>query len=205
MAIDHFIKHKRQINRIDWNFNFLFNDQPQVAALAAQYAPLLDHPGLHKPIPGPWLHGTLLRVGFYEDFTEQEMLKVAALIEPKLAEMQMPKLMLGPWWIWNGNPCLHMVPEEPMRNIFDWVVQALTEVVGPDRLPDKLRYTPHITLAYSKTYDDEVGLYKQLDSKHIKGVGFQANSLSLIKQHIEDDYYAWDIVKDLPIGQTQIQ
>ncbi len=77
MAIDHFIKHKWSRERTDWNFNILFNDQPQVAGLASQYAPLVKHPGLDDPVPGQWLHATVLRVGFLEDFPEAERLAVA--------------------------------------------------------------------------------------------------------------------------------
>ncbi|MFI5271026.1 MAG: 2'-5' RNA ligase family protein [Candidatus Saccharimonadales bacterium] len=203
MAIDHFIKHKAQVGRTDWNFNILFNDQPQVAELVSKYAPLLQHPGLHKPVPDEWLHATVLRVGFLEEFTEAEMLAVVAKLEPKFAIMQMPKLMLGQWWLWGGNPCLHFTPDDPLKGVYDCLIEAVVAVVGEDRWQNQWsdRFMPHITLAYSKTYDDEIGLYKQLQSKSLEGVEIRANNFSLIKQQIVDDYYAWEVVKDLPIGQ----
>jgi 2'-5' RNA ligase len=202
MAIDHFKKYEWQVNRTDWNFNILFNDQPRVAQLATKYEPLIQHSGLHKPVPGQWLHATVLRVGFLEEFTDDEMLAVAEKIEPKLASMKMPQLMLGQWWIWNGGPVLHIAPDMQLQQLFSWLVAALAEVVGKQRLPAKLHFIPHITLAYPKTYDDELDLYKRLQSHQIEGVEIRANSLSLIKQHVEDDYYAWEIVKDIPIGQA---
>ena len=200
MAIDHFDKYRFQQNRIDWNFNILFNDQPQVAELASKYEPLLEHPGLHKPVPGEWLHATVLRVGFLEEFTEAEMLETATLLEQKITEIKMPELMLGQWWLWGGNPVLHITPDDQLQQLFRALIAALTEIVGKERLPEKLQFIPHITLAYSKTYDDEIGLYKRLQDNPIPGVLVRAQRLSLIKQWIEDDYYRWDIVKEIPLS-----
>ena len=201
MAIDHFQKHKWQVGRTDWNFNILFNGQLQVAAYAEEYMPLLNHAGLYKPVPGEWLHATVLRAGFLEDFSKAEMLELAKRLEPKFAAMQMPEFLLGQWWLYGGNPCVHFTPEDPLIEMFNALVGELTALVGKDRLPASLKFTPHVTLAYSKTYDDEAGLFKQLEAKHIKAVPVRAKNLSLIKQHIADNYYVWDIVKDIPLGQ----
>lgn len=234
MAIDHFTKHKEQIGRTDWNFNFLFDDQPQVAELAARYAPLLKHPGLHKPVPGQWLHATLLRVGFVEDFTEAEMLAVADKLEQKLTHTKMPQLILGRrwWWLWNGGPVLGFTPSKQLLQVYGYVLESLIEVVGRDRvpapsipsggrlktmlgypptlfskivgrdrLPRRLQFIPHVTLAYPKTYDDERSLYKQLKAQSVDGVQVRITSVSLIKQRIVDDYYAWEVVRELPIAQ----
>lgn len=203
MATDHFIKHKYARGRTDWNFNILFNDQPQVAAYAAQYHELLDHPGLYQSVPGRWLHATVLRVGFMEDFNEDEMLQVAARLKPKLAAMHMPDFLLGQWWIWGGNPCVHFTPEGPLNELFGIVVDELSAAFGKDRLPHPLIFTPHITLAYSKTYNDEAGLFTQLQTKCIDAVPVQVNSLSLVKQRVVDEYYAWDLVKEIPVGQRR--
>ena len=76
MAIDHFKKHAYQTNKVDWNFNILFNDQPQVAQTAKMYVQALSHPGLYPPIPAKWLHATILRIGLVDDYTKDELLAV---------------------------------------------------------------------------------------------------------------------------------
>lgn len=228
MAIDHFEKHKSRIGRTDWNFNFLFGDQPHVTELANQYAPVLQHPSLHKPVPPEWLHATLLRVGFLEDFTEAEMLAVADKLEAKLAGMDTPTPILGKrWWLWNGGPVLSLTPEKRLHEIFCHLMNSLEEVVGQDRLPlltvpgggthakilntfvrvvgrdrlpVRLQYMPHVTLAYPKTYKDHSSLRKQLKAHPVNGVPIHLQSVALIKQRIVDDYYAWEVVKDVPIG-----
>jgi len=136
MAIDHFTKHSYARKRTDWNFNILFNDQPQVAQLARQYKPLIEHPGLYPPLPAEWLHATVLRVGFLEDFSEAEMLTVADALESKLAHMRMRELLLGQrWWLWNGGPVLSITPQSQLQEIFRQTLDTLATVVGRHRLP----------------------------------------------------------------------
>ncbi|MGI9027946.1 MAG: 2'-5' RNA ligase family protein [Candidatus Saccharimonadales bacterium] len=201
MATDHFIRHKWAKTRTDWNFNILFNDQPQVAAYAQQFHYALKHPGLYQAVPSEWFHATLLRVGFLEDFSETEMLEVAKRLETKFAAIQMPEFLLGQWWLWGGNPCVHFTPEEPLNEMFKVLVDELTAVVGRDRLPGELKFTPHITLAYSKTYDDENGLFQQLQGVKAKAVPISVKRVSLIKQHVENNYYVWEVVKDIDLRQ----
>jgi 2'-5' RNA ligase len=202
MATDHFINHLHARERTDWNFNILFEDQPQVAAYAEQYASLLEHPGLYEPVPGKWLHATVLRAGFIEDFSEAEMLETATVLEPKLATLKLPQLTLGNVFMWDGNPCLRITPDTDLQGVLKLIVRALSEVAGKDRVPQKTGFIPHITLAYSKTYDDEAAVHARLHSEQIADLPIRANSVSLIRQHVEHDYYVWEDVKGLPIGQA---
>lgn len=148
-----------------------------------------------------WLHATILRVGFFDDFSEDEMLTVLHRLEPTLAAMKVPKLLLGQWWIWGGNPCVHFTPDEPLNAIFKEVLSEVSAVVGTDRLAQSLNFIPHITLAYSKTYSDKHGLFIQLQNQRIDAVPVRINRLSLIKQYVIDNYYAWDVIREIPVGQ----
>lgn len=201
MALDHFLKHNLAREKGDWNFNVLFNDQPHVAHYAAQYANALDHKGLHGPVPGAWLHATILRVGFVDDFTEDEMLEVATRLEPELAAMQMPEFLLGQWWIWDGNPCVHITPEYALKALFETVVDQLSAVVGAT--PQPPTFIPHVSLAYSRTYDDEVGLFKSLETTRIDAVPIRVKRVSLVKQRAQESHYTWDIVRETPVGQNE--
>lgn len=202
MAIDHFVTHQRQQGRADWNLNILFNDQSQVAEYAAKYYQALQHHGLYEPVPSEWLHATVLRIGFFDDFSEVEMLEYASRLEARFEDIQMPEFLLGQWWIWGGNPCVHFTPRDPMMRMFSIVMEELTALVGADRLPDKQRLTPHITLAYSKSYEDEIELHRQLETVSAPAVSVRAKRLSLIKQWIVDHHYEWEVVKDIPLNQA---
>jgi 2'-5' RNA ligase len=200
MAIDHFKKrYAFQEGRSDWNFNILFEGQPQVAKMAAGYADAIDHPGLYPPIPAQWLHMTVLRAGYTTDFTDDEMSAVAAALKPEFAAMKTPELVLGPWWIW-GGPVLHVTPEGPMLEIFDAILKAMEGVVGKKRAPKPQRFIPHVTLAYCRDYDDEQGLHARLSRTDVEPAAFRADKLSLIKQWPTPPFYSWDVVEDIPIG-----
>jgi hypothetical protein len=49
MATDHFKAYAHLDGAIDWNFNILFDGQPQVARMAEAYAESIRHPGLYRP------------------------------------------------------------------------------------------------------------------------------------------------------------
>lgn len=202
MATDHFVKHSYQKGHIDWNFNVLFNSQPQVAQMAEQYAPVLDHPGLYSVAP-PWLHSTILRVGFLEDYTEQEMRAVAKALEPKLAALQLPEFVFDSWWLWGGNVILHITPDDQFGKIYDVLIEELKGVVGSQRFATSPHghFIAHTSLAYSRTYDQERAIHQRLSEHPIKSVAFNATHLSLIKQWPTDGHYEWEIVEEIPIGR----
>lgn len=206
MARDHFERHAALDGRADWNFNILFSDQPQAAELAAAYDKHLDNPALYPPIPGKWLHMTVLRAGYIADFTAEEMPAVHEALAPKLAAMRLPELTLGPWWLWSGGgPVLHVTPEAYMANVYEVVVESLRKVVGKSRLPELKPFIPHVTLAYNRDYDhaEEARLRAQLSENPVEPAKFRAHTLSSIKQEQTPPFYVWEIIKELPIGQAE--
>ncbi len=200
MSTDHFQKHDYQAGKIDWNFNIVFDDQPQVAAMVEKYAKLLDHPGLYPPIPSQWLHSTILRVGTTEEYTEEEMRAVAEALKPKLAGLQLPELKLGPWWMWGSTPVLHMAPEDPIDELFELIMAEIEKVVGKNRMPQPTRFIPHVTLAYTRTTDKAIEVYEKLLANPIPPVTFKASRMPLIKQQVIDHVYQWEVVEDLQLG-----
>ena len=205
MAKDHFKTHYYQKDRVDWNFNVLFANQPDVKRMRDEYAPLIKHPGLYDPIPYQWLHSTILRVGLIDDFTEAEMLKVADVLTPKLAELQLPEFVFDSWWLWNGNVVLHMSPSDVYSQIYDLVIESMLQVVGDKRTlkTPHGHFTPHVALAYTRTQYQEREINSQLIAYPVKPAIFTAPSLSLIRQWPTDGHYEWEIVQQIPIGQTQ--
>jgi 2'-5' RNA ligase len=206
MAKDHFERHFYMKDRVDWNFNLLFDTAPQVGAMAEQYAPLLRHPGLYPPVPPQWLHLTVLRVGFTSEATQQEMEQVCANLAPKLASVAMPEFTVGPAWAYIGYPLLHVTPEEPLDNVFQEVLQALESVVGTDRMPRPVdrsatKLMPHIALAYPKNYDSDSDVERILADHPIPAVTARIPQLSLIKQWPTGEHYEWEIVRNILLGQ----
>jgi 2'-5' RNA ligase len=201
MAKDHFELNNYQTNRVDWNFNILFSNQPDVGRMVDDYAPALDHPGLYKPIPSQWLHSTILRLGLTSDFSEQEVLAVADVLKQKLAALSLPEFVFDSWWLWGGNVVLHISPEDAYMTIYDTVMDAARQVVGAGRIARHGDFIPHVTLAYSKEHHEEVVINRQLFESAVKPAKFRATELSLIRQWPADGHYEWEIVRALPIQQ----
>lgn len=202
MATDHFKKHSYQKGSIDWNFNILFDDQPQVGKAAKKFAQALDHPGLHAPIPVQWLHMTILRVGYTTDYTDAEMAEVAKRLAPKLEAMNMPELVFGSWIIFGGTPNLIAAPWDKLEAVFAAVMDTMKEVAGAKRCPSPERFIPHMALAYGGDYDTETKLVQRLWEAKFKLAPFRANKLSMIKQQQAPPYYRWDVIEEIPIGQS---
>lgn len=204
MAKDHFQTHYYQKDRVDWNFNVLFRNQADVVRMAREYAPLLKHRGLYDPVPPKWLHSTILRVGLVDDFSEEEMQKVADILTLKLASLQLPLFVFDSWWQWSGNVLMPIAPSDKYTPIYDAVIESLEQVVGEKRTL-KSPYghlIPHVTLAYTKTHNDEVAINRQLSSKLIIPATFNVKSVALIKQWPTNGHYEWEIVREIGVGSS---
>jgi 2'-5' RNA ligase len=175
--------------------------------MAQRYARLLDHPGLYPPVPPQWLHLTVLRAGFTTEFTESEMQAVAARLEAPLAAQKMITLTLGPAWVYKGYPLLRTLPEEPLEAIFQQVVGALKVEVGEERMPHPVdrpitKLAPHVSLAYTRNYDNEDEVQRTIAENPIPPVSVRLGYLSLVRQRPTDGHYEWEVVENIPLGET---
>lgn len=201
MIQDHFEKNYLP-NRVDWNFNVVFHAQPQVAQLAATYRDHLDSQNLYSPIPGKWIHSTILRMGLISDFTEVEMLAVAEVLRPKLAILQLPIFCFNPWNLSGSDVVLEIYPRDDYRQIYECVAEAFVEVIGSDRVSvnSVQQYRPHITLAYTKSHNNVLDIAQKLFYSEPAYCEFAVKSVSLIKQWPTDGHYEWEVVRELPVG-----
>jgi 2'-5' RNA ligase len=201
MSQDHFEKHAYQKGKIDWNFNVTYNDQPAVAAMAEAYKSVIQHPGLYPPIPPQWLHATILRVGTTDEYTEAEMLAVAEKIQEEVTRITFLKFSFDSWWLWDGNVCFHLSPDDEFKKLYDVVISALESVVGPERTTKSPHGTfiAHTSLAYAKTHNREDEIHAQLAASRVEPAQFNVTHIPLIKQWPISGHYEWEVVKDIVI------
>lgn len=192
MAINFFKKHAWQPGEVDWHYLILFENQPKVNSMARQYIPLLNHEGLHSPIPLEWLHLTILRVGSVVDINEEEMKKVNSQIYKEAKGIVTKSVEVGPAWLWSGSVCLHVTPEEELKKLHSIVFSA-THNVLKNKAPKPDKFIPHITLAYPKDTYAENEMRKQLQRKWIEPASFKPSELCLVKQQQTPPYYQWNI------------
>jgi|GEM_PF-1901112 2'-5' RNA ligase len=203
MAIDHFERHFYKKDQVDWNFNLIFDGQPAVADMAQEYAKIIRHPGLYDPIPVEWLHATILRIGLTDDYTESEMLAVAAKVQASVAGLDLPEFSFDSWWLWSGGIVLHITPDDEFGKLYDHVLAALEAVVGPKRATRSPHGTliAHTSLAYPKTYRTEYEVMEQLLAQPVRPAKFRATHMPLIRTWPTNGHYEWEIVQDITIGK----
>jgi 2'-5' RNA ligase len=203
MATDHFKKHARK-SPVDWNFNVLFHSQPAIDKMRQQYASVIKDAELYDPIPTPWLHATILRVGLLEEYTEAEMLTVADKLQTSLAGLKLPTFSFDSWWLWGGNVGLHISPGDEFGQIYQHTAAALESVVGSQRATKTPHggFIPHTSMAYTKdhTAEQDRELHQKLVANPVQPASFEVKNLSLIKQWPKDGHYEWEIIREIPIG-----
>jgi 2'-5' RNA ligase len=199
MADDHFQTNLWEPDEVDWHFLIRLQDQNHMRSIVEQYARIYRHPGLYPPIPFEWLHMTIVRIGRVTTITHEEMHAVVDHLRPILERMHLPAVLLGPWWLWTGSVVLHVTPEEPLTRLFNAVMTALNQVLG-DRAPKPSGFIPHVTLAYARTYQQEIEVHKQLSAQWIDPIPVHIRTLSLVKEKQTVPFYSWDIVTDVPVG-----
>ncbi len=205
MAQDHFERHSHnagQAGVLDWNFNIIF-DEAAVHRWAEEYSSLLKRPELYEPIPPQWLHSTILRVGRYEDYTQEEMLQVADRVQELVRDVKLSTCQFGTYKNIHGNVTFALTPEEQIEKLYSAVVTALEEVVGPERATKSPygRFISHTSLAYTGTQDNEAAIDESMHSAGIKSPTFRIRHMPLIKQRPVDGHYEWEIVKDVTLSQ----
>jgi 2'-5' RNA ligase len=198
MANDHFQTERWEADETDWHFLIRLSNQRQLRDIVERYAQVYHHAGLYPPIPFEWLHMTIARVGTIKNVTCDEMNKVVEILRPTLTQLKLPVFRLGPWWLWTGSVVLHVTPEEPVTRLFNEVMSALETVLG-ERTPSLPQFIPHVTLAYARTYHEELEVHKKLSAQWIEPAPFHITALSLVKERQTVPFYSWEVVTDISI------
>jgi 2'-5' RNA ligase len=199
MANDHFKTNLWEPDEVDWHFLITLHDQHHMRSIVEHYAHLYRHPGLYPPVPFEWLHMTIVRIGSVTAITHEAMTDVVDHLRPILAQTKLPELLLGPWWLWTGSVVLHVTPEEPITRLFNAVMTALATVLG-EKAPKRSEFIPHVTLAYARTYQQELEVHQQLSAQWVDPIPVRIQALSLVKEKQTIPFYSWDGVTDIPIG-----
>ena len=130
-------------------WHILFNDQPQVRALAsAAQERLAGFPGLHFT-PKQWLHMTTMTVGFSEDFTATETSQMIILTRGLLSRLSPITVTFGRVLYHSEAIALGVNPPGAVNPVLDAVREATGNVIGSERTTKGQAWVPHVTVAYS--------------------------------------------------------
>jgi 2'-5' RNA ligase len=163
---------------------------------------LLEHPGLHPPIPPQWLHATILRIGSTNDYSEEEVQAIAKTLESRLATLKLSTFTFGPWWLRQGSVTLRIQPNDQLSHLHKQALNAVESVTGTrqtDR-PIAAPFEPHVTLAYAKSHGSEDELLDRLAKQPVLPITFNLKKISLTQQWPIRGRYEWEVLKDIPLA-----
>jgi len=170
--------------------------------MADAYRPHLTRPDLYEPIPVQWIHATVLRVGTIDQYTEDEMLKVADMVQVRLNDIKMPQFHFGKYKIIFGNIAFPIEPESGLEKLYEIVTESLESVVGTERATKSPygHFIAHTSFVYTRQRDSEDETEAILSSAKIKPASFHIKHMPLIKQKPVDGHYEWEVVKDILVS-----
>lgn len=138
-----------KIGRTFYTWHLTFDHAPDVHRLAAEYAAVLDIPGLDV-IPPRWLHLTMQGIGFTDEVATEDVDAIVEASRRRLAELAPFDVTIGPAVIDPEVVRLRIAPAEPVARVREAIRAGIADVWGGDRVPeDEAGYIPHVSLAYS--------------------------------------------------------
>lgn len=203
MAQDHFEKHLYLggPDRVDWNYNLCFDGQPQIAEIAEEYAEILNHPGLHLPVPATCLHTTVARIGLVDERQEEEMLAFNERLKEPLADLPVSEVTVkvGAKCRYDGgNVMLDITPSKSIKKMRQLAMAQVGIYIA-----DEDEFSPHITLAYAAACGEkgEEEIRERIAENPVSPVVVRLAELSLVKQWPVNDYYEREVIERLPLSR----
>ena len=117
--------------------------------LEAEYRELTARPGL-TPVPGPWMHITVLHAPPVTRLTAQQAAQMAALVADECASLAPFAAAISPAEAWHTGIVCAVRPGPPLRSLWQ-VTASAAQVTGGARETRLAVYYPHLTVAYTAT------------------------------------------------------
>lgn len=184
-------------------WHLTFHGQHQLHQLVDAYqGPLGEIPTLDL-IPRPWLHLTLQGLGQVPDVDDTDRDAVLAAAGRRLAALPPPTLTFHRPVIFSEGVVLTPVDPEPAHAIRTALREAIAEVRGAERVPDRPDdFHPHLTIAYSNAAGDPTPIRSTLDTVRVDPVDVQLSHASLIVLNRDHRMYQWTEERRVDLGQA---
>jgi 2'-5' RNA ligase len=179
-------------------WHVLFDDQPEVRALAGRCQALLTGvPGLDL-VPEPWLHMTTQIIGFADEIDDEQVRAMCESAAKRLAELPAVSVLFGRPLVHSEAVMLGIRPGRALDPMRDGLRDAVANTVRTHQLagPD---WTPHMTLAYSNQ-DTSAAPVAEVVRSVPSPIDVVIRQVSLVSQERVGRLYRWDHVADIPLG-----
>jgi hypothetical protein len=184
--------------RTMYTFHITFDALPEVGDLAeADQARLATLPGLDL-IPRRWLHLTTQGIAFSDEISKGEVTAVTQAARRHLAAVDRSVVTVGPAEVVSEGVSYQVTPAGMLDPVRDALRAAITNALGPDRLPEDHVWTPHVSIAYANATGPS-DPYEAALADAAKPVTVQIPAVQLILLTRGEHLYTWEVVADLPL------
>ncbi|TCO49480.1 2'-5' RNA ligase [Kribbella antiqua] len=174
-----------------YTWHITFDGRPEIAALHASYADLVnDLPGF-TPVPLEWLHLTLQGVGFTDRVPDADLADIVEATRSRVITLDSFPVTIGPAVLDPETIKLPVRPAEPLQHLRDLTRAAITDVWGDDAVPELPELNPHITLAYSNQTAPAAPLTARLAAHPPHATALSITSLTLLSLTQTNHLYHW--------------
>ncbi|HEY6787214.1 MAG TPA: 2'-5' RNA ligase family protein [Trebonia sp.] len=158
-------------------------------------------PGLDL-VPDEWLHLTMQEIGFSDEVTGTDVAAIIAAASDGLAALAPATVTIGqPTVVGEGIICL-VTPAGALGPARNAVRAAISDVRGPDRVPDSAewtRWSPHMSLGYANADGPAEPFETALDGcTDVATV--TVGAVDLIRFGRDRQMYEWETIARLPLG-----
>lgn len=173
-------------------WHILFEDKPQVRAMAKEAQQRLAGFGGFHMTPERWLHMTTLLVGSTNDITPDEMDAMLADASRLLAGITPITVTLGRVLYHPEAVMVGVRPENALQPVRDAICEATdTALGGRLRARRSAPWTPHVTLCYSTSQQPAAPIIKALGSE-LPSCEVTIGGVNLVVQHGAERLWDWD-------------
>ena len=191
------------VGRTFYTWHLTFDD-----ATAAPLHDLVNH--LHTEladvegldlIPQQWLHLTMQGLGFTDEVSAEDVDAITRAATQHLAAVASFDVTLGPIEADDEATGLLVRPWTAVAAVRSGIRAAIADVW--DEVPENPEFHPHVSIAYSNA-DVPTGPIRERVAalRDIKPVSIPVKGAQLIRLNRDNQMYEWDIVADVPLGNS---
>jgi hypothetical protein len=175
--------------RTFYSWQIAFADAPQIVALHASYAALLeDLPGF-APVPLQQLYLDVQGIGFADRVPDQDLTAIINATRHRLTGLGAIPVTVGPATLTADSIQLPVRPIAPLQHLRELTQAAIVDVWGDDSFPEYPHLDPHVLLAHSNKAAPSAAT--RLGDHPPLSTALPITALSLLSIIRNDDQYRW--------------
>jgi 2'-5' RNA ligase len=150
-------------------------------------------------IPLRWLHLTTQGVGFTDEVSVADPVRIGTEVAARLAGHGPVGVEIGPLAVDSEGINMPVRPVEPLNRVRDAIRDAIGAVRGTDAVPEGRTFHPHVSLAYAHTSGAPLAPLGDLADRHPDVIPATLTRVSLIALNRDQRMYTWTVVHEVPL------